>query len=119
MTYSIIMQNSTDQAAASTPTEITVVSDDNGPNWNRTVNVRRKAAKRTRPFELTEEELELVSPPQDEDILARKRPRLEEPLLTASDEANRETDSPDVSLGHSPPTVDSDDANSAPVVYDS
>jgi hypothetical protein len=55
----------------------------NGPSWKRTVNVRRKAAKHILPFDLTEEKLELVSPPQDEDIPARKKPRLEVPLPPA------------------------------------
>jgi hypothetical protein len=53
----------------------------NGSNWNRIFNVRRKAAKRTLPFDLTEEELELLTPPHDEAIPARKKPRLEMPLL--------------------------------------
>jgi hypothetical protein len=85
----------------------------NGPNCKRTVTVRRKATKRTLPFDLTEGELELVSlpPPQDEDIPARKRPRLEEPLPTTTDEATRETASPVVSEGHSLPAADNDDAN--------
>jgi hypothetical protein len=106
----IIMQNPTDQAEASIPTETTVTN--NGPDWNRAVNVRRKAAKRTHPFDLTAEELELVSPPpQDEDIPARKRPRREEPLPTTTDEPTQETTSPYVSVGLSPPVADIDDTN--------
>jgi hypothetical protein len=81
-------------------------------NWNRTVNIRRKAAKRTLPFELTEEELELVSlPPPDEEIPARKKPRLQEPLPVTTDEATRETASPAVSEGISPLTADGANAN--------
>jgi hypothetical protein len=69
------MQNPT---KASIPMETTVTN--NGSKWNRKVNVR------TLPFDQTEEELELVSPPpQDEDIPARKRPRLEEPFPTTTD----------------------------------
>jgi hypothetical protein len=70
------MQNPTNHAEASIPTEN--VSDDD-PDWNRTVNVRRKAAKRTLPFDLTAEEL-LVS--HDEDDPAKKKPRLEDSLPT-------------------------------------
>jgi hypothetical protein len=76
------MQNPTDQAEATIPAE-------NGSNINRTVAVRRKAAKRTNPFDLAAEELHLMSsspPPQEaEDIpAARKKPRLDEPLPTRS-----------------------------------
>jgi hypothetical protein len=91
------MQNPTDQAAgaeagASIPTETTVTS--NGPNTNRAVAVRRKAAKRTHPFDLAAEELHLVPlsslSPRAEDIpAARKKPRLEEPLPTTTDEVAR------------------------------
>jgi hypothetical protein len=110
----IIMQNPTDpQAEASIPTDTTVTN--NGSNWNRTVNIRRKAAKRTLPFELTAEELELVSPPQGEDIPARKKPRLEEPFSTTSDEATRETASPDVSVWRSPHPAGDNDTNAHPV----
>jgi hypothetical protein len=69
---------------------------DNGSNTNRTVTVRRKATKRTLPFDLAAGELE--ASPQAEDILAaRKKPRLDEPLPTTTDEAM--TASPDVSVG--------------------
>jgi hypothetical protein len=91
------------------PTE--TVSD---PNMNRTVPLRRKAAKRTLPFDLTAEELDLVSPtpPQDEDIPGRKKRRLEEPLPTTTYQPAKKTVSADVSVGLSPPaTADSDDAN--------
>jgi hypothetical protein len=50
----------------------------------------RKAAKRTFPWDLSVEEINLASPPpQDEDeaIHAAKRPRLETPLPTSTDEA--------------------------------
>jgi hypothetical protein len=100
------MQNPTDQAEASIPTERTVTK--NSRNWKRTVNVRRKAAKRTHPFDLTEEELDLVSP--DEDTRTRKKPRLEEPSPTTTDEATRDTASPHVSEGLNPPTAGDYDA---------
>jgi hypothetical protein len=75
-------------------------------NWTRTVRVSRKAAKRTHPFGLAVEELDLVP-----HIPARKKPRLEKPLPTTTDEASRETASPDVSERLDPPTTDNDDAN--------
>jgi hypothetical protein len=101
------MQNPTVKAEASIPTEN--VSDDE-PDWNRKVKVRRKAAKRL-PFELSEEELDLVSQDGDEDTPARKKPRLEEPIPTTTDKAARKVDSPDVSEGLPPPNADNDDAN--------
>jgi hypothetical protein len=113
------MQNPTDQAGAegeaSITTETTVTSD--GPNWNRTVAVRRKAAKRTHPFDLAAGELHLVSStPQAEDIpAARKKPRLEKPLPTTPDQAARKTAPPDVSAGRPPlPAADNDDTNADP-----
>jgi hypothetical protein len=95
--------SSNDQAGASIPTE-TVSS---GPKLNRTVTVRRKAAKRA----------DLESPPQDiavplslspspqaeaipaQEIPTIKKPRVEEPLPTTTDEAIRKTPSPDISEG--------------------
>jgi hypothetical protein len=65
----------------------------NSPNLNRTFTVRRKAAKSTLPWDLTEDEIQLALPrPQDEDehIRATKMPRLEEPLRTSTDEATAE-----------------------------
>jgi hypothetical protein len=102
-----MQEPTTDQAEAAIPTEIVSMSND-PPNMNRAVQVRRAAAKRTRPFDLTAGEL-LVS--QDEDIPARKTPRLEDPLSTTTDEPTREIASPDVVEGLSPPTADIDDAD--------
>jgi hypothetical protein len=99
------MQDPTDQAEALIPIE--TVSNDS--NVDPTVTMRRKAAKRTLPFDLTEEELNLMTPPQAEDIPARKKPRLEEPLPTTTDQAARKTASPDISVDV--PAPDSDDAN--------
>jgi hypothetical protein len=101
------MQDPTDQAEALIPIE--TVSNDS--NVDPTVTLRRKAAKRTLPFDLTEEELNLMTPPQAEDNPARKKPRLEEPLPTTTVQATRENASPDVSEGLNPPTADNDDAN--------
>jgi hypothetical protein len=99
------MQNPTDQAEASIPAE--TVREGPNLNQNRTVTVRRKAAKRSTPL------------PQAEAIPARKKPRLEEPLPTTTttsttDEVDRETAVPDVSVGP-PPDADNDDANSDPL----
>jgi hypothetical protein len=118
------MQNPTDQADTSNPTETT--ANNNRPNMNRTVVGRRKAANRTLPFYLTGKELNLVpSSPQAEDIPARKRPRLDEVIFASTDEAAAEisscdtavslTASPDVSVGLPPPVAD-DDATNAHVV---
>jgi hypothetical protein len=65
-----------------TPTE-----DDEGPNLKRTVIVRRRAAKRTLPWYLPADDLELVSTPQAEDTPATKRPHLEKPFSASTDEA--------------------------------
>jgi hypothetical protein len=102
------MQEPTNQAKAPIPTE--TVSND--PNLNRTVAARRKFSKRTVPWDLKVEELDLVSPPpRAEDIPARKKRRLEEPFSASADEAARKNASPDVSVGLLPPTADSDDTN--------
>jgi hypothetical protein len=76
-----------DEEVSIPPTEN--VSD--APNLN-TVIKHRKAAKRTLPWDLPADELELVSPPppppppQDEDIRTRKKPRLAEPFSASKDE---------------------------------
>jgi hypothetical protein len=60
----------------------------NGTNLNRTFTVRRKAAKRTFPWDLSADEVQLALPrPQDEDTRETKRPRLEEPFSTSTNEA--------------------------------
>jgi hypothetical protein len=51
---------------------------------------------------------------QDDDNPARKKPRLEEPLPTTTDQAARKTASPDAAVGL-PPTADNDDAHADPV----
>jgi hypothetical protein len=90
---------SNDQAEAPIPTE--PVS--NGPNLNRTVTVRRKVAKRTYPLYLAPPQQNIALPlapsPPAEEIPARKKRRLEEPLPRSTDEAARETASPDISIG--------------------
>jgi hypothetical protein len=71
-----------DEASVSTENE----TEDPDENLNRTFAVRRKAAKRTLPWFLPSDELELVSPSQAEDIRATKKPRLEEPISASTDE---------------------------------
>jgi hypothetical protein len=91
---SSIMPDPTDQAEASIPTEN--VRDD--ANLNRTFIVRRKAAKRTFPWDLAAGELNLVSPPprpQAEDIPAAKKPRLQEPFSASTNEATTKISSHD------------------------
>jgi hypothetical protein len=57
---------------------------------------------------------------QDEDNPSRKKPRLEEPLPTTTDEAARKTPSADLSLGLPPPsTADDDDDSNANADADS
>ena len=82
------MQNPTDQAEAEASIPEETGSNDS-PNKNRPVAVRRKAAKRTLPWDPPADELELVSPPppQDEDIRTRKKPRLAEPFSASKDES--------------------------------
>jgi hypothetical protein len=79
-----------DDQASVPPTEHHVRDD---PNLNRAITVRRKAAKRTFPYDLKIGEtiqLALPRPPQAEDIRARKKPRLGEHLSTSTDEATTE-----------------------------
>jgi hypothetical protein len=96
------------------PTEIVSNGDSNEPHSSDdgTVALRRKAARRSLPWDLAAGELDLASPPppppQDEDIPARKKRRLEEPLPTKTDEAASKTASPDVSVGLLPPAAAAD-----------
>jgi hypothetical protein len=99
----------TNQAEAAIPPETPSMSND--AKMNRRVVVRRKAAKRTLPFDLAAGEL-LVS--QDEDNPARKKPRLEDSLPTTTDEVAKKTAAPDASGGLLPPAADND-ANADPV----
>jgi hypothetical protein len=113
----------TDQAEAPIPPEtgsndpIPPETVSNDENMNLTVKVRRKAANRTEPLYLRRgtrpRQLPgyYASPPQDEDIpaVARKKPRLEEPLPATIDEAAIKKVLPDVSAGIPPPATDNDD----------
>jgi hypothetical protein len=111
---------SSGKAEAIIPPEI--VSSESATT-STTVRLRRRAANRTEPLYLRRSTRQRQPPgyfaspppPQDEEIPARKKPRLEEPLPTTADQAARKTDSPDVSEGHFPPgaggEIDNDDAN--------
>jgi hypothetical protein len=89
------MQEPTEGAEASISTEN--VRED--PNLNL-VAVRRKAAKRTLPWDLKAGELDLVSlsPPQAEDIRVAKKPRLEKPFSAPTDGAARKLSSNDTAV---------------------
>jgi hypothetical protein len=101
------MQNPTDQAEASVPTETVRES----PNLNRTFTVRRKAAKRSERWYQTTS-VPLPPSPQAEVIPAWKKRRLDEPLPTARDGADRETASSEDLVGSPPPpAAENDDAN--------
>jgi hypothetical protein len=109
------MQEPTEENQAPIPTA-SVSSDPNlnvrdGQNLNRAVEVRRKAANRTLPWDLAAGELDLMSPPpQAEDVPARKKRRLKKPFSASTDEA-----SPDTSVGLPPSVVDNDDVNVDPM----
>jgi hypothetical protein len=90
----------TEDVEASIPTEHAVR---NGPHLSAG---NRKAAKRTFPWELAADEIQLALPRlQDEDDYTRetKRPRLEEPVPTSTDEATTEKTSHDTTVALLPP----------------
>jgi hypothetical protein len=78
------------------------MTESNVADMNRTVIVRRKAAKHTLPFDLAAGELDLVpSTSQAEDIpaTATKKRRLEDSISAPTDEAATNNASSDVSVG--------------------
>jgi hypothetical protein len=79
------------------------------PNLNSTFALRRKVAKRTLPWDLAVNDLELVSPQQAEEIRATMRPRLEEPSSASMDEAATKISSPDTAVSLPDPAPDDDD----------
>jgi hypothetical protein len=94
------------QGPPSIPTE--TVRDDPHLNPYPTFTVHREAAKRTFPWELTEDEIQLALPrtqDEEEDNYTRetKRPRLEEPIPTSTDEATTEKTSHDTTVALPPP----------------
>jgi hypothetical protein len=93
----ITMQGPTEEAEASISTE----NMEEGPNLHGAFTEHRKAAKRTLPWDLASGELRLVA-----HIPARKKPRIEEPLATTTDESASKNASPDISVGFPRPAVD-------------
>jgi hypothetical protein len=97
------------------PTEHAVQT--NGPPQLSAGN--RKAAKRTLPWELKDDEIQLALPrPQDEDDYIRetKRPRLEDPIPTSADEAPTENTPHDTTVAlPPPPPAATESADSDPV----
>jgi hypothetical protein len=87
------------------------------PNLNDTFVVRRKAGKRTLPWDLAVDELEIVSPQQAEDIRATKRPRLDEPSSASTCEAATPLSSQNIAVSLPAADVDADhaDADADPV----
>jgi hypothetical protein len=87
------------------PTELHAVRND--PNLYHASTVRRKAAKRTLPWDLSVDEIQLASmQPQDDYSSATKRPRLEQPF-PASDEATTTNDTlHDTTMGVLPSSDD-------------
>jgi hypothetical protein len=104
------------QGPPTTPTEddeafIPTEHARNSSNLNRTFTMRRKATKRTFPWDLSAEEIKLAPPrPQDEYTRDTKRPRLEEPFPTSTDEATTQNTSHSTTLAL---TLDADAANLA------
>jgi hypothetical protein len=103
------MQELTENVEPPIPTEI--VSND--PDMNRTFTEHRRAAKRTLPWDLPADELEVVSPPQADEIQATKRPRLEKPFPALADEATTKSTSDDttVAIPLPPPPPDASAAD--------
>jgi hypothetical protein len=84
----------TEDGEASIPME-QAMRRDNDPHMNQypTFTVRRKAAKRTFPWDIPAEEIQLaLTRPHDDDGYVREtnRPRLEEPVPRSTDEAPTE-----------------------------
>jgi hypothetical protein len=76
-----------EEAEASIPTENVIEGPNTNLNSNGTSAARRKAAKRSLPWDLSAGELDLAPPPpppQTEVIPAAKRPRLEEPITAST-----------------------------------
>jgi hypothetical protein len=109
----------TKEAEASIPTKN--AREGPSPNLNTivTFKVPRKAKKRTLPWDLPAGERNLVSPPQDDDVRTRKKPRLEEPFSAATGEAATKNPSLNTSVRLPPPeaaTAAAHHADSDPVM---
>jgi hypothetical protein len=86
----------------------------NGPDMNCTFTEDRRASKRTLPWDLPADELELVAPPQAKDTQDRNRPRLEKPIPTSTDESTTRNTSHDTKVLE--PATAADYADSDPVI---
>jgi hypothetical protein len=108
----------TKEAEASIPTK----NVREGPNESLggAFKIPRKAKKRTPHWDLKAGKLNLLSPPQDEDIQARKKPRIEEPFSAATDANATMISSLDTAVRLPPPVAtadeDHDHADSDPVM---
>jgi hypothetical protein len=79
----------------------------NGPNLSHTFILRRQAAKRTFPPDLTAEAKQLAL------LLSQhKRPRLEEPVTTSTDDATYANGSHDTTVALTPLDAAADHADS-------
>jgi hypothetical protein len=107
------MQGPNEEAEASISTANVRESPDTATslNANAAFAVRRKGAKRTLPWALAAEELDLVSsPPSKAEIVpARKKSRLEEPISGSTDEADTKLSSHDTTAVSLPAADDDDD----------
>jgi hypothetical protein len=104
------MEGPNEEAEAS----ISTANEEEDPNLNPTVAVRRKAAKRTLPWDLSAGELDLVSPPQPqaEVLPATKKQRLGDPISVSTDEAAKKLSSHDTTSVSLPAAgIDIDDAD--------
>jgi hypothetical protein len=106
----------TKEAEASIPTKNVREGPSPNLNTNRTLKVPRKVKKRTLPWELPAGERNLVSPPQDEDSRARKKPRIEEPVSASKSEAATNISSRNTSVHLPPDAGDADNADPDPVM---
>jgi hypothetical protein len=80
------MQEPTEDDDDEASISIENVGEDPNLNIDGTFSLRRKAAKRSLPWNLIGEELDLVLRPQEsEEIRATKKPRLEEARSTHAD----------------------------------
>jgi hypothetical protein len=105
----------TKEAEASIPTKN--VREGSNPNLKGAFKLPRKPRKRNLPWDLPAGERNLVSPPQDQEILAKKKPRLEEPFSAATGEATAKISSLDTTVSlHSHDGDDDHHADSDPVM---
>jgi hypothetical protein len=105
------MQEPSEEAVDSIST--TENNEREDPDLNRTFALRRKASKRTLPWDLVGEELNLISRRQESrDVrAATKKARLEEPFSASTDEAAAERSSHDTAINLPAAADDDEDAD--------